>query len=57
MKTNKIVALGTFATGDSTGVVKANKGDIIEVKESTAVSLVKQGLAEKWRPKKKEGGK
>ena len=56
MKMAKIVALGTFATGDSTGVVKANLGEIIEVKESTAKHLIQQGLAKKWRPEK-EGGK
>lgn len=52
----KIVALGTFATGDSTGVIKGVTGEVLEVKESTAVRLIKQGLAKKWRPKK-EGGK
>ena len=55
MKTNKIVALGTFATNDSTGVIKGVPGQVLEVKESTAVSLVKQGLAKKWRPEKKGG--
>ena len=54
MKTVKIEALGNFATSDSTGVVKGTPGEILEVKESTAVALVKQQLARKWR---KKGGK
>ena len=53
MKKVKIVALGAFSTFDSTGVVAAKEGDELEVKESTAVLLVKQKLARKQRPKKK----
>ena len=55
MKRVKIEALGNFATSDSTGIVKGKPGEILEVKESTAIALIKQGLAKKWR--KKEGGK
>lgn len=45
----KIQALGSFATSDASGVIKAQAGEVMEVSEYTAVQLIKQGLAKKYR--------
>lgn len=57
MKTEKLIALGSFATSDGIGNIKAVKGEVIEVWEVTAVRLIKEGHCKKWRPEKdkKEG--
>lgn len=50
----RVKALGGFATTDSTGIISAKKGDVLDLKLSTAERLIKEGHVEKYRPTKLE---
>jgi hypothetical protein len=56
-KMQKVEVLQGFCTDDRWGPVNANRGDIIDLTESLAVRLTKQGLVKKYRKPAKKRGK
>ena len=46
----RVIALGDFATSDSTGTITVKKGEVLDLKLSTAARLINQGLVKKYRP-------